>query len=362
MNKDETIENLYNQAVALLQQLVQTPSVSRQEDGTALILENFFKEKNISNERVKNNVNAKTKYFGGNKKTLLLNSHHDTVPANKKYTLDPREAIVKDDRLHGLGSNDAGASLVSLLATFLYFYDKEIPFNIIFAASSEEEVSGRDGIELLLTQLPQIDMAIVGEPTQMKLAIAEKGLLVLDCVASGKPGHAARDEGENAIYKAVNDIQWIQNFSFEKVSPWLGKVHTAVTSIETDNKAHNVVPDSCRFIVDIRVNELYSFEEVLDILHKNLESSFKPRSLRLKPSFISEGHVLVKAAEIFTTKKYGSPTCSDMALMNFPAIKCGPGDSARSHSADEFVYLYEIKEGIEKYIQWIERLSELIKT
>jgi len=358
LNKSSTIEKLYHEALSVLQELIKVPSLSRQEDKTAVILEKYFSDKNIPVERVKNNLYAKNKNFAEGKKTILLNSHHDTVPPNKNYTNDPFRPLIKDDKLFGLGCNDAGAPLVSLLAAFLYFYEKEIPVNIIFAASAEEEVSGKDGTELLLTHLPKINMGIVGEPTQMKMAIAEKGLLVLDCEASGKAGHAARDEGENAIYKAIKDIQWLEEFSFEKKSKWLGSVHKAVTSIETENKAHNVVPSSCRFVVDVRVNDLYSFEEILDILKSKMKSKINPRSMRLKPSFISENHPLVKSGKALGMEVFGSPTCSDMALMDFPAVKCGPGNSARSHTADEFVYLHEIKEGISLYVDWLEKLFE----
>lgn len=358
MGKEETIEHLFLEAVEVLKQLVRTPSLSREEDKTGDILQSFFESRHIPVQRIKNNVIARSKHFDPSKKTLLLNSHHDTVPPNRNYTLDPFSPVIREEKLFGLGANDAGAPLVSMIATFLYFFEKDATVNIVFAASAEEEISGKNGVELLLPSLPKIDMAIVGEPTLMNMAIAEKGLLVLDCIAHGKSGHAARDEGENAIYKAVRDIEWIQKFNFQKESEWLHRVHTAVTSIETDNKAHNVVPGSCRFVVDVRVNELYTCDEVVEIFRKNLSSEVNPRSLRLKPSFISADHALVKAGKKLGMEMYGSPTCSDMALIPFPAVKCGPGDSARSHTADEFIYLHEIKNGITKYVNWIEWLGK----
>lgn len=358
MGKEETIEHLFLEAVEVLKQLVRTPSLSREEDKTGDILQSFFESRHIPVQRIMNNVIVRSKHFDPSKKTLLLNSHHDTVPPNKNYTLDPFTPVIREEKLFGLGTNDAGGSLVSMMATFLYFIEMEAPVNIVFAASAEEEISGKNGVELLLPSLPKIDMAIVGEPTLMNMAIAEKGLLVLDCTAHGKSGHAARDEGDNAIYKAVRDIEWIQKFNFQKESEWLGRVHTAVTSIETDNKAHNVVPGSCRFVIDVRVNELYTFDEVVEIFRKNLISEVNPRSLRLKPSFIPEDHVMVRAGKKLGMVMYGSPTCSDMAQIPFPAVKCGPGDSARSHTADEFIYLHEIKNGISKYVNWIEQMGK----
>jgi acetylornithine deacetylase len=270
--------------------------------------------------------------------------------------LDPFKSIEKEGKLFGLGSNDAGGCLVSLLSVFLFFQNIDCPFNLLFAASAEEEISGKNGIESVLPALPKIDFAIVGEPTKMQMAVAEKGLLVLDCKATGLAGHAARDEGENAIYLAMKDIEWFRQFQFPKVSDFLGIVHMAVTSIETPNKAHNMVPDSCHFIVDIRANELYTFEEILKTIQENVISKVVPRSVRLKPSGISTMHPLVIAGTKLGLNSFGSPTLSDMALMPFPALKIGPGDSARSHTADEFIYLSEIKEGINTYIALLQNL------
>jgi acetylornithine deacetylase len=279
------------------------------------------------------------------------------VKPNKGYTHDPFAPFERDGKLFGLGSNDAGGSLVSLIATFLYFYEIEnLKYNIILAATAEEEISGHNGIEALLPQLGEIDFGIVGEPTQMQMAVAEKGLMVLDCMAAGKAGHAAREEGDNAITKAIKDIEWFNSYKFEKVSELLGPVKMSVTVIETDNKAHNVVPAQCKFVVDCRVNELYTFEEMLETIKANVQSEIKPRSTRLRSSAIALDHPLIKAGLDKGRNYYGSPTTSDKALMHFPALKIGPGDSARSHTADEYIYIDEIKEGIELYIQLLKQL------
>ena len=353
---DQDLHILQTEAIDLLKKLIATPSSSKEEDKTADIIEQFLRSKNISTERFLNNIWARNKYFDASKPTILLNSHHDTVKPNKGYTLDPFSPIEKENKLFGLGSNDAGGALVSLISAFLYFYDKQdLKYNIIIAATAEEEISGKNGVEILLPQL-DIDCGIVGEPTLMQMAVAERGLLVIDCVAEGKAGHAARDEGENAIYKAVKDIEWFQSYNFTKISELLGPVKMSVTSIETHNKAHNVVPSQCSFIADVRVNELYTFEEVLDTIGQNVKSKLHPRSIRLRSSSISLDHPLVKAGISLNRTYYGSPTTSDKALMPFPTLKIGPGYSARSHIADEFIYLDEIKEGIEIYIQLLQQI------
>ena len=360
-SKQTNIDDLYSSAIDLLKQLIAIPSFSKEENKTADCLENFLLQKNIKPNRYVNNVWATNKNFDSSKQTILLNSHHDTVKPNAGYTLSPFDPIEKDEKLFGLGSNDAGGCLVSLLATFVYFYEAELPFNIIFAASAEEEISGKNGVEILLKELPKIDCAIVGEPTLLNMAVAEKGLLVLDCVAHGKAGHAARNEGVNALYIAMHDIQWLSTFNFPKVSPLLGPVHLAVTSIDTENKTHNVVPSACSFLVDVRVNELYSFEEIISIIKENISSEIRPRSIRLRSSFINENHPLVRAGTQMGIASYGSPTCSDMALMDFPSLKIGPGDSARSHIADEFIFVNEIKEGIETYISLLRNFANKLK-
>ncbi len=354
---NEEISVLYGNAVTLLQQLIATPSFSKEEDATATILADFLTGKSIPVKRYLNNVWVINQYFDPAKPTLLLNSHHDTVKPNKAYTKDPFAPEITDGKLYGLGSNDAGGCLVALLSVFLYYYErKDLSYNLVFAATAEEEISGKNGIEILLNELPPVSCGIVGEPTLMNMAIAERGLLVLDGVATGKAGHAAREEGENALYKAIGDIQWFRNFEFEKISPLLGKIKMSVTVIETENKAHNVVPPVCRFVVDVRVNELYSFEEVLDIIRTNVKSEVTPRSLRMRSTSIPMDHPLVKAGLALNRSYYGSPTTSDKALMPFPTLKIGPGDSARSHTADEFIFIDEIHEGIRLYIDLLNQV------
>lgn len=351
------IGTIKKDCIHLLKQLIQTPSFSKEEDGTATIVQNFLTARGIQVQRHLNNVWCTNQHFEDGRPTILLNSHHDTVKPNPGYTINPFGAIEVDGKIFGLGSNDAGASLVSLIATFLHFFDKEdMHYNLVLAASAEEEISGTNGIAALLPLLPSIDCAVVGEPTQMHMAVAERGLLVLDIVAYGKAGHAARNEGENAIYKAIKDIGWFQSYQFQKVSELLGPVKMTVTSIETLNKAHNVIPADCRFIVDIRINELYTHEEVIDIIRDNVPSEVTPRSCRLRSSMISLEHPLVQAGLKSGRVYYGSPTASDKALMPFPALKIGPGDSARSHTADEYIYINEIEEGIDLYIQLLNQL------
>lgn len=346
------ITKLQVDAINLLKELIATPSFSKEEDKTAAIISRFLQERKVKCKRIGNNIYALNEYFLDSKPTLLLNSHHDTVKPNKGYILDPFVPIEKDGKLFGLGSNDAGGCLVSLIAAFLYYYDKkDLRYNLALAATAEEEISGTGGIELTLPHLPKIDCAIVGEPTQMEMAIAERGLMVLDCMATGIAGHAARKEGYNAIYKAIRDIEWFNTYRFPRVSELLGPVMMSVTVIETENKAHNVVPAQCKFVVDCRINELYTFEEVLETIGKNVQSEILPRSIRLRSTSIDLDHPLTKAGSQMGRKHYGSPTTSDKALMPFPALKMGPGDSARSHTADEYIYIEEIKEGIELYIQ-----------
>ena len=351
---NEPIIILQNEAIALLKQLIATPSFSKEEDNTADIIEEFLERKGVKTRVHLNNIWATNKFFDETKPTILLNSHHDTVKPNKGYTLDPFIPIEKDGKLFGLGSNDAGGPLVSLIVTFLHYYFKtDLKYNLIIAATAEEEISGSNGVESLLPHLGNIDCAIVGEPTEMQMAVAERGLMVLDCVSKGKAGHAARNEGENAIYKAIKDIEWFISCKFQKVSDLLGPVKMSITVIETENKAHNVVPAECKFVVDVRVNELYTFEEVFNTIKENVQSEIRVRSFRLRSSSIAVDHPLVKAGTELGRSYYGSPTTSDKALMSFPALKMGPGDSARSHTADEYIYIDEIKKGIELYIQLI---------
>jgi acetylornithine deacetylase len=348
---------LQQDAIGLLKKLIATPSFSKEEDNTAALLEDFLEKRGIITHVFLKNVWAKNKYFDESKPSVLLNSHHDTVKPNKGYTLDPFSPIVKDDKLFGLGSNDAGGCLVSLMAVFRHFYNRQdLKYNVVLAATAEEEISGHNGIEALLPRLPKMDFGIVGEPTQMHMAVAEKGLMVLDALAIGKAGHAAREEGESALYKAIKDIEWIIQHRFEKVSPLLGPVKMSVTVIETENKQHNVVPAQCKYVIDCRVNELYTFEEILEVLNTQLKSELKPRSTRLRSSSIPLEHPLIQTGIAMGREYYGSPTTSDKALMNFSTLKMGPGDSARSHTADEFIYLKEIEDGIAMYIELLEKV------
>jgi len=362
MSQSPTIHNtntsvLQKEATDLLKKLIAIPSFSKEEDKTALLLTQFFTDKNIKVNTIKNNIWVANLHFDESKPSILLNSHHDTVKPNKGYTNEPFSPIEKEGKLFGLGANDAGGSLVSLIACFLHFYAlPNLAYNIIFLASAEEEISGPDGIELVLPQIPKIDFGIVGEPTKMEMAIAERGLLVLDVIATGKAGHAAREEGESALYKILPDIEWFKNYQFEKVSDLLGKVKMSVTVIETENKQHNVLPSTCKIVVDVRVNELYSFEEVLKTIQDNIKAEVKPRSVRMRSTSIGLDHVLVKAGKDLGKGHYGSVTTSDKALMSFPTLKMGPGDSARSHTADEFIYSKEIEEGIVDYIQLLEKI------
>jgi acetylornithine deacetylase/succinyl-diaminopimelate desuccinylase-like protein len=337
-------------AINLLEQLIAVPSFSREEDETAIILEGFFKQHNIPTERKGNNVWARNKNFDHTLPTILLNSHHDTVRPNTAYTRDPFQAEILDGKLFGLGSNDAGGPLVCLIATFLNYYPQQnLKYNIVFAASAEEEISGTGGIESIWELLPKIDFAIVGEPTLCQMAVAEKGLMVLDCVAKGKAGHAAREEGVNAIYEALNDIEWFRKYKFPKVSPTLGEIKMTVTVINA-GKQHNVVPAECTYTVDVRVTDQYSLEEVLEIIKSNVKSLVIPRSLRMRSSGIANDHPLVDAAKNLGLQLYGSPTTSDQALIPVPSVKIGPGDSARSHTADEFIFVSEIVKGVDTYI------------
>lgn len=350
------MNTLYQDAVDLLRQLIATPSFSKEEDKTATLLETFLQSKGVGTHRHLNNVWARNLNFDPAKPTLLLNSHHDTVKPNPGYTRNPFEPSLDGGKLYGLGSNDAGGPLVSLIAAFLHFYRQEnLKYNLVLAATAEEEISGTNGIESIWPQLPPIDCAIVGEPTLTDVAVAEKGLLVLDCVSQGKAGHAAREEGVNAIYEALKDIEWFRTYQFPKTSPTLGQVKMSVTVIHA-GQAHNQVPPECKFTVDARVTDAYTLEEILDTVKRNVTCAVTPRSLRLRPSGISATHPLALAAKATNRKMYGSPTTSDQALIPVPSIKMGPGDSARSHSADEFVFLEEIQKGIFAYIDLLNRL------
>lgn len=348
---------LFQKAIQLLQLLIATPSLSREEDKTASHIEDFLKKEGITTQRHLNNVWAKSNDFDPSRPTILLNSHHDTVKANSGYTRDPFKAEVIDGRLFGLGSNDAGGPLVSLIAAFLHYNQNPLKnFNLVLCASAEEEISGHHGIEAVWDNLPKIDFAIVGEPTLMEMAIAEKGLLVLDCIAHGKAGHSARSEGVNALYLAIDDINWFRTYQFPNVSPSLGPVKMTVTVIQA-GQAHNQVPPECKFTVDIRATDSYTLEEILETVKQNVKCEVKPRSLRLRPKGIDNQHPIVQAARKLKINMYGSPTTSDQALIPVPSVKMGPGDSARSHSANEFIYLKEIEDGIQGYIDLISNIK-----
>lgn len=349
---------LADQAIALLQQLIATPSFSKEEDKTAEIIANYLKEKALDVHQLMHNVWVKSADFNPDRPTLLLNSHHDTVKPAATYTRDPYVPDIIDGKLYGLGSNDAGGALVCLLHTFLALNeDKSRAYNLIFAASAEEEISGKHGIAALLPELGKIDLALVGEPTGMQMAVAEKGLMVMDGEAKGKSGHAARNEGVNAIYIALEDIQKLKDFHFPLKSETLGEIHISVTQIQAGTQ-HNVVPDSCTFVVDVRTHEQYSNREVFEILQKEVKSVLTPRSFRLNASGIPIDHPIVQKGKQLGLSAYGSPTLSDQALMSgFPSLKIGPGLSERSHTADEFILTEEIREGIGIYMGLLQGLQ-----
>ncbi|PVX47375.1 acetylornithine deacetylase [Flavobacterium sp. 103] len=357
----KNIETLTQEAIALLKSLIETPSFSSEEEQTALLIENWFTQNSIPFERENNNIWAFNQHFDKSKPTLLLNSHHDTVKPNQGYTNDPFKAIEKDGKLYGLGSNDAGGCLVSLMATFVYFYAKEnLSHNIVIVASAEEESSGKKGLNSVLKHLPELDCAIVGEPTLMQLAVAEKGLLVLDVVVKGTASHAAHNNPDNPIYNAMPVIDWFKTYQFEKISEVLGPVKMTVTQINA-GRQHNVVPAECHLVVDIRVNDCYSNVEILEtvcpptpkggVKIEGIEVLVTPRSMHLNASSIPVNHGLVKAGIALGRTTYGSPTLSDQSVLNCQSLKLGPGESLRSHSADEFIFVNEIEEGIQLYIK-----------
>ena len=345
-----------NEYIQLLQALISTPSFSGEEENAAQIIRDFLKTKNIRFLQKGNNTWATNSFWKEGLPVVLLNSHIDTVKPAGGYTRNPFSPDIEDGKLYGLGSNDAGGPLVSLLAVFVHFYNKEeLPFNLIFAATCEEEISGFNGIESIINELGNVDLAIVGEPTLMQMAIAEKGLMVLDCTAYGKSGHAARNEGINAIYKAIADIDILKNYKFEKSSDLLGEVKLTVSMINAGTQ-HNVVPDRCSFVVDVRTNEHYSNEEACRLISGLVESEVKARSFRLNSSGISVSHPFVQRGLSLGLSCYGSPTTSDQAVMPYLSLKIGPGDSARSHTADEFIFVNEIEEAFNLYTQLLDSL------
>ncbi|WP_422359156.1 M20 family metallo-hydrolase [Reichenbachiella sp.] len=354
---DASYDPKTKEAVALLSAMIETQSFSREEDEVATVVKSFFVNKGLSPFRSGNNLWLKSKHWDDAKPTILLNSHIDTVKPASSYTLDPFKAQIVDGKLYGLGSNDAGGPLVCLIQAFLHYQEQEgLLYNLILAATAEEEISGANGLASILDGLGKIDLAIVGEPTLMDMAVAEKGLVVLDCEAKGVSGHAARDEGENAIYKALTEIEKLKNFKFKNESAYLGPIKKTVTLIESGTQ-HNVVPDSCKFVVDVRTTDAYSNAETVQIIDELMDVEVKPRSLRLNSSGLSQDHPIVKRGEFLGMKKFGSPTLSDQALMSFDTIKIGPGDSARSHTADEYIGIDEIEEGIKGYIELLKDLK-----
>lgn len=340
--------SLTSDAIDLLSQLISIPSISREEGKVADFIEDFLKSKGANPLRWGNNIWCEQPVAKDSRPTLLLNAHIDTVRPTDGWRRDPFRAQIEDGRIFGLGSNDCGGGLVTLMLTFLHLRLLELPWHLVFLASAEEEISGKGGIESVLPLLPHIDVAIVGEPTNLRPAIAEKGLMVLDCTAHGVAGHAARDEGVNALYEALPDIEWFRNYRFKKVSPLLGAVKMSVTMIQAGSQ-HNVVPDTCKFVVDVRSNECYKNEEILDEIGKNVHCDVRARSTRLSSSSIDASHPLVKAARLLGGKPFGSPTLSDQALMPFPSFKMGPGDSARSHTADEYISIDELRHALSIY-------------
>lgn len=352
-------ESNVNRAVELLKVLISTPSISREESDATDKLQHFIERGapvRFDMHRHLNNIWCIAPGYDATRPTLLLDAHIDTVKPVAGWSKHPFTPIVDGDIIYGLGSNDDGASLVTMLQVFYQICQNPQSYNTIFLASAEEEVSGKNGIEAVIPLLPPISCAIIGEPTGMQPAIAEKGLMVLDCTAKGVAGHAARNEGVNAIYKAIEDIDWFRNYSYPKSSPLLGDVKMTVTQVNA-GKQHNVIPDSCSYVVDIRSNECYSNSELLDIIGSNVSSEVKARSTRLNSSSISAEHPLVKRAVELGRKPYGSPTLSNQALLSIPTLKMGPGDSSRSHTANEYIRISEIREGIKLFAEMLDGLK-----
>ena len=352
-------QDYINDAVELLLELIATPSVSHNEKDAADVMQRQMNTYGLATHREANNVWAICPDYDEAKPTILLNAHIDTVKPAISWVHDPFTPTREGDVLYGLGSNDCGGGLVTLLQVFRYMTLRSHPFNLVYLASAEEEVSGKDGISRALPLLPHIDVAIVGEPTGMQPAIAEKGLMVLDVVSHGKSGHAARNEGVNAIYEALDDMRWIRDFRFEKVSPFLGPTKMTLTVVHAGTQ-HNVIPDECRMLVDVRTNEYYTNEEVYDIVRSHVKSDVHAHSFRLHSSHIDPEHPLVQRCVSLGLQPFGSPTLSDQALMPFPSLKLGPGESSRSHSADEFVKISEIDQAFTTYLQVLEGLEESV--
>ncbi len=348
------VNEIANSCLALLKELIKTPSFSREEDKTALLISDYLDRRGIPYQKFGNNIISKNN--SANNYSILLCSHHDTVKPNKGYTRDPFVPDIIDEKLFGLGSNDAGGALVSLLGCYEYLYSKELPFNLIFAAVAEEEISGKGGISLILEELGNIDLAFIGEPTLMKAAVAEKGLMVIDAKTKGIAGHVAHEGTVNPISLAANDINIIHSIRWEKVSKWLGRTKVSVSQINSGN-AHNQIPAECSYVIDVRANECYSLQEIFDTLQLRVNAQLTARSMRLKPSHTPQDHQILDQLKKHAIELYGSPTLSDQALIPFPSVKMGPGDSKRSHIADEFIFVNEINEGIKTYIKIIESFN-----
>lgn len=347
----------FEEYISLLQSIIQVQSLSGEEDQTAQLIQSFLAKKGIETERVHNNVIARNETFDAALPTIILNSHHDTVKIGQGWTQDPLGGVIVDDQLYGRGSNDAGGALVSLMATFCHFYKSVLPFNLMLIASGEEENFGANGVSSVLSQLEfEPVLGIIGEPTEMHLAIAEKGLIVIDGMAEGRSGHAARNVGVNALYIATEDIEWIKNHQWDKVSDVLGPTKTTVTQI-TAGSQHNVIPDTCSYVIDCRVNEHYTLQEIFDILQNHTQSNLTPRSLRWHPSGISSEHPIVLKGQAMGRRVFGSPTLSDQVHFKCPTVKIGPGLSERSHTTDEYIKVSEIEEGIKIYIDLLNGLN-----
>jgi acetylornithine deacetylase len=345
------------ETLELLKHLISIPSVSKEEGAVTDFLFDYIINKGFEPFRKGNNIWLRNKYFSSELPTILLNSHIDTVKPCDGWTIDPFTPLLKDEKLFGLGSNDAGLPLSSLFSVFQYFYSKKsLGYNLIFAATAEEEISGKNGIQSILLDIGTIDLAIVGEPTNMKIAVAEKGLIVLDCYSSGTASHAAHAEQNNAILNCLDDLQWFKNYQFEKKSTLLGDTKASVTQINAGTQ-HNVIPDRCHFVVDVRVNDKYSNQEIVDLIKDSIKSEVKARSLRLNSTCITVDHPVVKRGKDIGLDIFGSHTLSDQALLKFPSVKIGPGDSVRSHTADEFIYIDEIENGIKTYINLLNGLK-----
>ena len=343
-------------AIELLKRMISIPSFSREEGNVADLMVEKLKNHGYVASRKGNNVWAKSKDWDSGKPVILLDAHIDTVKPNGNWDTDPFTPVVKDGKLFGLGSNDTGGSVVSMLTAFLHLTAKPQPYNLIWLASAEEENTGKGGIQSVLEELGHVDLALVGEPTGMQAAVAEKGLMVIDCIAKGKSGHAARNEGVNAIYEALPDVEWFRSYQFDKESSLLGKVKMTVTGINAGT-LHNVVPAECKFMVDIRINEHYSNQEVFETIKQHVKAEVLPRSFSLNSSSIPENHPVVKRCKELGLTTYGSPTTSNQAVIPFTSLKIGPGDSARSHTANEYIHLQEIEEGIDIFINLLDNCS-----